>query len=200
VHLGYNWQFAPSWVAGIETDFSFSDINGSGSSSNIATVFSDPGTAAVSERINWFGTVRGRLGFLATKDLLVYGTGGFAYGRVKQEANYTLLPGVIGTTTSISASGFGVQCTSNNICFHGASSETRSGWTAGLGVEKAFGSTVRFKLEYLYVNLGSNSFSMVAGNGAGLTPASWAVHFNDADFHVVRVGVSVPLWAVSSRQ
>jgi opacity protein-like surface antigen len=33
-------------------------------------------------KIDWFGTVRGRLGLLVSDQLLIYGTGGLAYGRV----------------------------------------------------------------------------------------------------------------------
>ncbi|WP_423754295.1 outer membrane protein, partial [Brucella melitensis] len=34
-------------------------------------------------RVHWFGTVRARLGFTPTERLMVYGTGGLAYGKVK---------------------------------------------------------------------------------------------------------------------
>jgi outer membrane immunogenic protein len=32
---GYNWQFSPQWVAGVETDFDWSDIRGTGRSNFI---------------------------------------------------------------------------------------------------------------------------------------------------------------------
>jgi outer membrane immunogenic protein len=68
--IGYNWQgvWNPNVVVGIEADFQGGDI-------------SDKAFGFRSE-LNWFGTVRGRLGY-AFDRALVYGTGGFAYGEVK---------------------------------------------------------------------------------------------------------------------
>lgn len=60
------------------------------------------------KKVEWFGTVRGRAGIaLLNSQFLVYGTGGFAYGRVKQAG------------------------------FFNEYSDTRTGWTAGGGVEWA---------------------------------------------------------------
>jgi outer membrane immunogenic protein len=67
VQGGYNWQNGP-WVFGVEADF-----QATGAEDTFAPwKFSNP----------WFGTVRGRVGYLLTPTLLLYGTGGFAYGGV----------------------------------------------------------------------------------------------------------------------
>ena len=85
--LGYNWQFNRIWVVGFETDFDWSGGKGSGTSTNISNLFSVPLASTATEKLQWFGTVRGRLGFLPTNNLFVYGTGGLAYGRVAQSVN-----------------------------------------------------------------------------------------------------------------
>jgi opacity protein-like surface antigen len=88
--IGYNWQFT-NWVAGLEAD-----IQGVAHNNNTASATSGPvsvppccgftfilSTTSVSREVDWLGTVRGRLGILATPSLLFYGTGGLAYGHVK---------------------------------------------------------------------------------------------------------------------
>jgi outer membrane immunogenic protein len=71
---GYNWQFAPNWLFGIETDDSFSGIKQSG--------FAVPGPLAAKVKIDGFDTIRARLGYVMDRSL-VYGTGGFALAHVK---------------------------------------------------------------------------------------------------------------------
>ncbi|MCX7900164.1 MAG: porin family protein, partial [Methylocystis sp.] len=77
--IGYNWQVTPMFVLGAEADFQGSSIgNNAGNNWNW---WGGPDTA----RINWFGTVRGRLGVtLFSPNVLVYGSGGFAYGEVQR--------------------------------------------------------------------------------------------------------------------
>src|SRR3569832_2140780 len=36
----------------------------------------------LAQKLDWFGTVRGRIGLAATPRVLLYGTGGLAYGHV----------------------------------------------------------------------------------------------------------------------
>ena len=66
--VGYNWQTGQI-VYGIEADVSFADISFNQSFMG----------ASVSGSIDWMATVRGRLGFLATPNVLFYGTAGFGY-------------------------------------------------------------------------------------------------------------------------
>jgi outer membrane immunogenic protein len=87
--LGYNYQFGRSFVIGLEADFQGTTIS-SNSSNGAATYVSPLGTgnlliplatpANIGVSLDWFGTVRGRAGYLFTPTLLLYGTGGFAYG------------------------------------------------------------------------------------------------------------------------
>jgi outer membrane immunogenic protein len=194
IQLGYNWQLNRVWVGGLEADLDVSDIKGSGTSSNIINGFllgALPGTATATDKIQWFGTARARLGFLVANELLLYGTGGFAYGRVALDANY-VISNSFGTGNVVS--GFSYFCVAGTPCFAGASARVQTGWTAGAGAEWAVGnSNLTFKLEYLYVKLGAaQSFPMTAtATLAGLpTPSSLTVHFSDSDFHIARVGLN----------
>jgi outer membrane immunogenic protein len=66
VSAGYNWQFAPFWVAGIEGDSSWADLT----------------VPAGSGDVNWIGSVRARLGWTPTPTTLLYATGGVAWANV----------------------------------------------------------------------------------------------------------------------
>jgi outer membrane immunogenic protein len=122
---GYNWQFASRWLLGVETDINFSSISGSATSApyRIGLVTAQN---TVDQSIDWFGTVRARLGFLATDRLLVYGTGGFAYAQVGESSTLTALTeqGANGL-----GSAFGCQAITNSAptCFVGSSSRTATG-------------------------------------------------------------------------
>jgi outer membrane immunogenic protein len=134
---GYNYQF-DNIVFGLEVDFSYAHFSGTGSSSGafapIVPIFlTSPFRYTQTAKLNWLGTVRGRIGFTPLNNLLVYGTGGFAFGHAKAT---TLL-------------------TFPLVSFVGAASGTKSGWTAGGGVEYALGERWSAKIEYLYYDLGS---------------------------------------------
>jgi len=83
-YIGYNWQFAPSWLVGIEGDIAWADQNQStagipgcaagGCLAGLPNVRGD----MTSLRMLWDASVRGRIGFLPTPDWLVYVTGGIA--------------------------------------------------------------------------------------------------------------------------
>jgi outer membrane immunogenic protein len=76
--IGYNYQFSPWLVVGLETDFQGTSIGSGGNGGNW-------GWGGFGARLPWFGTVRGRIGVNPLNPhLLIYGTGGFAYGEVKR--------------------------------------------------------------------------------------------------------------------
>jgi outer membrane immunogenic protein len=183
--LGYNWQVSQTWLLGLETDFDFSGLKGSGVSTNFNTPSLFAGVSTASERLDWFGTVRGRLGYLPTNNLLVYGTGGFAYGRVAQSVTY-------GSLSTITFNDITGKCPAlTPVCFAGTSDRIASGWTAGAGLEYAFLNNWTIKIEYLYVNLGSNTFNeTVLFTGVSSATSSIAAHYSDFGFNVVRGGVN----------
>src|SRR5262249_1175555 len=89
---GFNWQSGP-WVAGIEVDAPQSQHrrrptpfnSGGGTCNPAASAFGldAPVTASMGQRLEWFRTLRARLGATLTPDFMVYATGGVAVGRIK---------------------------------------------------------------------------------------------------------------------
>ena len=141
--------------------------------------------------MQWFGTLRARLGFLPTNTLLLYATGGLAYGKVDESANVGLAPGLSNSTGNF---GFTYACGGiygSSTCFAGSNSRTSAGWTAGAGAEYEFIRNLTLKFEYLYVNLGGNTFAIRAVNFAGgSTPSFLNVRLGDTAFNLARVGVN----------
>jgi outer membrane immunogenic protein len=187
IQLGYNWQFNRNWLAGLETDFNWSDMKGSGTSGGIiGGLF--PFTAPVDEHIKWFGTVRARLGYLPVDNLLLYLTGGFAYGQVEHTASYVTFGGATGANIG----GFSAVCAGGGTtCLAGASTGTGVGWTVGGGLEYAIWQHWTIKGEYLFVSLDSQSVTETALVFVGGTaPSSFNANFGRTTFNVARVGVN----------
>src|SRR5947209_1453570 len=92
--IGFNWQSGPA-VFGVEADIQYYGVRVTNNSSFVAALppFGPDGPATVANSVvsktPWFGTVRGRIGFAASSGFLVYGTGGFAYGREDINATVT---------------------------------------------------------------------------------------------------------------
>ena len=97
--VGYNWQLDASNIsllAGVEADIQGVASNkGSGQNPMSAVALSFTGhsqfatysNAASNNYLSYIGTARGRIGFLATPTLLLYGTGGLAYGQTNLSLN-----------------------------------------------------------------------------------------------------------------
>jgi outer membrane immunogenic protein len=185
--IGYNYQFANSWVVGLEADFDgIANDNGTASRFVSAKVAGGPAeflteTDTNSRRLNYLGTVRGRIGYLLTPTLLIYGDGGLAYGGIQSST---------GIVQSITAAP-GVP---NPWGAFGGVSSTRIGWAAGGGAEWMFLPNWSAKVEYLYYDLGSVTYGLSplqSFNNLGVpftTGASASrTHFNG---NVVRVGLN----------
>jgi outer membrane immunogenic protein len=167
--LGYNKVVLPWLLLGLEADIQGADLRQS-NRIFFPAALQGVGSFADSEtRLNWFGTLRARGGWLVTPETMLYATGGLAFGDVK--LNQTAFSALGGNTTTSSAS------------------ETKTGWTVGGGIEtRLWNSNWTAKAEYLYVDLGSLSTTMALGVG-GLTQTTSA-DFKD---HIVRVGVNYKL-------
>ncbi|WGJ13662.1 outer membrane beta-barrel protein [Methylocapsa sp. D3K7] len=139
--IGYNWEFANNVVLGFETDFDGAAIRGKVTANlNGVLLAALPFGANVQagSRINYIGTVRGRLGY-AWDRFLVYGTGGFAYGQVNS---------AISASAAIGGGAAAFTASENN---------SRTGFAVGGGFEYAVTNNLTLKTEYLYVNLGTNN-------------------------------------------
>jgi outer membrane immunogenic protein len=185
LEAGYNWQRS-SWLLGVEADFSGAGMSGraSGTSflANIPGVGTSPQTITGQQSTDWYGTVRGRAGWLATPNLLLFGTGGFAYGRVAGSAQYVF------TGTIVTSVG---NCSVNVTCFAGSSSTTRTGWTAGGGVEYLLDQHWTAKVEYQFVDLGDQTVLVPSIGTAPFGPpfGSFNAVFHNR-FNVVRLGLN----------
>lgn len=139
VQVGFNWQTGPA-VLGVETDFQGSGLKGTLTAPCQPGFCGGPLTASYTQRVPWFGTVRGRAG-IASSGWLIYATAGYAYARLDTDAAASAGP--------VSAS----------VSMH----ETRNGWTAGGGVEVALAPGWSAKLEYLYFDFGRTTTTWVLG-------------------------------------
>jgi outer membrane immunogenic protein len=149
--VGYNWQVDRFWVVGVEAD-----IQGSGErgSVTVCTIGGCPAGSTVGSadvRLRWFGTARARVGILPIDKLMLYGTGGLAYGQL--DVDY--LSGINGG--SIAA--FGTR-------------NTRVGYAVGAGVEGALDRHWSVKGEYLFMDLGTVSSSVGTGAVTAITPVT----------------------------
>jgi outer membrane immunogenic protein len=185
--IGYNWQLAPTIVAGAEVDIqgvagrSGESSFWSASPGSINPSHTFGGAVSASQNLDSLGTVRGRIGYLATPSLLIYATGGLAYGGAHLSSSF------VGTETD----GVGAQAGGE---FSGvAASGARVGWTAGGGLEWMFARNWSAKVEYLYYDLGSVSVGgpvllyNPATFGMGLGASQTSAQFNG---HIVRAGLN----------
>ncbi|MCK2056397.1 porin family protein [Methylobacterium sp. 37f] len=181
--IGYNYQFTPGSgvVVGIEADAQYVDFGRSrnnfvltpGFAPIAGVTFVDPrGTAS----LDYFGTVRGRLGY-AFDRVLFYGTGGFAYGAGSNERNFGGFRG---------------------------NDDFRTGYAAGGGIEYALptdsflnffrSSAVTLKVEGLYVNLENNNRNAgvyaVDTNNVLYRQPGFTNRNSGAEFAVVRAGLN----------
>jgi outer membrane immunogenic protein len=173
--IGYNWQFNHNWIVGLEADFQGTGQTGSGPLPTLVTA-AGPAilalpitttTGTISEKLPWFGTARARLGFEPADRLMIYGTGGLAYGEVD-------------TNTSVTATtGFAGLPPIATVTTYANARNTQVGWAAGGGAEYAFAPKWSVKVEYLYIDLGSFTNT--------LTGYSSNTHFTD---NIVRAGIN----------
>jgi len=146
--LGGNYQWG-QFVLGIEGDGDWTNLNGTTTTACFA---------GCETKSDWLATVRCRAGY-AFDRVLVYGTGGAAFGNL--QAAYAALP---------------------------FSSSTQTGWTAGGGVEFALTPNLTAKVEYLYVDLGSQSCAVGNCSNSG-NPTIVSLTEN-----VVRAGINYKFW------
>jgi len=186
--VGYNYQFNPWLVVGLEADWQASDVHstvqGWNGVAEPAPWFGHLQTAYSTKSVDWFGTVRGRIGVTlpSIPQLLVFGTGGVAYGGVVHNASFA----DTFTAPTTAAFGFGTVAKGNY-------DDTRIGWAAGGGIEYLLNgwhpllTNFSVKIEYLYTDLGSTRTSARPLTGG---PILVGVQESPTRFHTVRAGVN----------
>jgi outer membrane immunogenic protein len=193
--MGYNWQFSDRVVAGLESDLQWSDLRGHARRVGNITGLSNMSFDAVPDRrLEWFGTLRGRLGLLVTPTLLLYGTGGLAYGETRSGGNIVFSSGI--GQTILNAPIFSCSVVAPN-CYAGSDRQTSLGWSAGAGGELRFGANWSAKLEYLHVDLPSTSVRLVSPSPPSGPGVSTVFRFNHQSYDFVRVGFNYKFGAVA---
>jgi outer membrane immunogenic protein len=132
--IGYNYQVPSNWLFGLEADWDWADINGSSSCPN--TAFN------CDTKIDSIGTFRGRVGY-AWDAVLLYATGGLAWEHVNVET--VNLAGLAVPTSGTPTNG---------------TKKWNDGWTVGAGVEYGFWTNWSVKLEYLYADFGTHTYTV----------------------------------------
>jgi outer membrane immunogenic protein len=164
---GYNWQMN-GIVFGIEADISKTDLE---ETTRVATNVGGVRNNDFRSRLDYLGTVRGRVG-VALDNSLFFFTAGLAYGDVENSANF-----------------FGTAGSGGVRQFTGSSSGVETGYAVGGGVEHAFAAHWTFKAEYLYYDLGSNTVGVNLIPGSGGVGTGYNSRF-DNDGHIVRAGLN----------
>ena len=173
-YVGYNFQHCCSpLVFGIETDFNYVDTSPTGRDIEPGPLATE--TASLESHMNWFGTLRGRAGYMVHDNLLLYATGGLAYAKVEH-------------TLSLENIGASQPPFTNFGNASSSSDKTKVGWTVGGGAELLHDSNWLLRAEALFVDLGDNpQFWQFAlpGGATALANDRW-----DDQFWVARLGIA----------
>lgn len=171
-YAGYNFQRCDSrLLIGIETDFNYIGTDASGREIELGGLA--PETTTVTSRLDWFGTLRARVGIVVHDNVLLYGTGGLAYARVDQSIYDDCLNCVYGF---------------NQGTFYQSDSKTKVGWTLGGGAEIAHDDRWLLRAEALYVDLGDNDRTYTV-TVPGFLPNNAETKWDD-QFWVARLGLT----------
>lgn len=172
---GYNWQ-CNGWLLGAETDINYFNADMTTGISCPACGANDgPSSLTFGSEINWYGTVRGRVGLVGTENFLLFATGGLAYGGLDHSINSINAP--TGTP-------------GGSVTYSGSKSNTALGWTAGGGVEYLLNDNWAFRADAMYVDFGSNDETFTAPSGSGCEGTCTARVGYDDSFWVARVGLT----------
>lgn len=185
IHLGYNWHRG-HWVFGIEGDLSATALDQNNRA--VASVFLPnnddiPFTTAVEAKstIDWYSTLRPRIGWAFGDRAMVFITGGLAFGDAELRERTVI---------------FAFRDENPSIDRNSAYDDEREiafGWTAGGGFEFCLSQHVSLSFTYLYTDLNDQH----AGNDVSFVsddiPRSFDTHSrasSDNNFHVFQGGLS----------
>jgi len=168
---GYNWMAAPNWLIGVEGDFSKTGINSSLTVSPTSFPTGLPNLVQPTtwtRNLEWLASARARLGYTPTPNMLLYVTGGAAWGGFNYNGSFVnTAPG------------------SNN--WMAPFSKTDSGYVVGGGAEWMVAAHWVLRGEYLFYRL--SGASNLANNPVFPTfPVLFT--WNSTNTSVVRVGAS----------
>jgi outer membrane immunogenic protein len=133
-HVGFDYQLGSALVAGVVAEYGRSTIEDS------VTAFSTtPAFYTFTRRLRDHASIRARVGF-ATGNTLIYGTGGLAYGKLRNSFR-----------------------TSNGVnSFTSATNDDAYGYKAGGGIEQRVAQNFSIGAQYLYTSLKDDGFAIRA--------------------------------------
>jgi outer membrane immunogenic protein len=120
------------------------------------TDFDAPVTAGMEQRLEWFSTLRGRLGAIVNPDTMAYVTGGLAVGRISTVG--TLAGSSLTLTPTVDNAGNPILDANGNPIIASAvgpvtnaivESTTKAGWSVGGGVEQHLGAKPQWEFPRL---------------------------------------------------
>jgi outer membrane immunogenic protein len=184
IYGGYNWALSPSWLIGVEGDWSKASL---GNTNNNALLVQNTGALPVpgctfaalscpgvnmSDNLNWVATVRGRLGY-TMGSMMFYGTGGGAWANIEHSGQVFPVGANIGSIATSSSTG-------------------SSGWVGGGGIELMATAHWLIRVEYLHYSLSSGTTQTAACTKclAAANSGPGIFTYNGATFDTVRAGLA----------
>lgn len=174
-YLGYNFQFAPQWIAGIEGDVGIASQSSTrDGSTTIRMADSQAPGEGLSVRTSWDASLRARLGYLVTPSTLLYATGGVAWQHVTFRSNclsgicaeFSIQPAVVSQPA------------------------TPIGGTLGAGLETMLGGNWLARAEYRYADFGRTSLNVARTGDGVLFTSSHAAYDLNLRSHAANFGLT----------
>jgi outer membrane immunogenic protein len=145
-YAGYNWLFAPAALVGLEGDIAWGNNNKTRGGFP-GTVETNPTLDLITAKLGWDASIRARLGYLITPNWLAYATGGIAWQEIHTLSICTANPNISASPASFCTGGTGTSTS-------GLTSTTKTGWTAGGGIETILAAHWIGRVEYRYADFG----------------------------------------------
>jgi outer membrane immunogenic protein len=170
VNAGCNYQFDPHWVVGVEGDWSWTKLRAGATAPNLRADGSPVGSggSSFSSDTQWLASIRGRIGWVAMPNTLVYLTGGGALAKVDYAA----------------VDAFADGCPN---CVTTSFSHTKTGYVLGGGADYALTHNWIVRAEYLYYHFSGETSTSLFNDGG---PGGAIFHWDGLQIHEVRLGVN----------
>ncbi len=183
---GYNWQFDPSFVVGVEADWNKTNLSNDPGQlfltfNNLPIPTCDPTSPGschgllMGASLNWTATARARVGYTMGSTMF-YLTGGGAMA--SQE--------LTGQVAAANFAGFSISTSANHLM---------SGWVAGGGLEFMATANWLMRIEYLHYAFNSNTTVLAPCTtcGPGFLSGTGNFSWSNASLNVIRAGLSYKL-------
>ncbi len=173
-HAGFDYQFAPAWVTGIEGDWSWGRTKASLTQLwvDVPPASTPPGAfTTMSSTLQWVSSVRARFGYLVEPSVMAYTTGGVARAEIDYAATNSNAEPFTFYTAPVAFPRF------------------QLGFTVGGGLEWAVTRNWLVRAEYLYYRFnGAPNVVVPAATGFSAFPSTYM--WSGTNVNVARAGLS----------